>query len=337
VDRRAVRHEPVPLEQHTRSSTTVKNQEQERQGYPIRVVARRTGLTSHAIRIWEKRYNAVSPERTPTNRRLYSDAEIERLTLLRKATLAGHSIGQIARLATERLRTLVAEEEALAPRTVEPDSGVNGSSPAIHLDTATQAVRDFDPQALQTALTRASVALSQPVLIEQVVVPLMYRIGDLWRDGRFRVAHEHLASAVVRNFLGNIESAFDPSPSAPSLVVTTPAGQLHEFGALIVSATAASDGWRSAYLGPNLPAEEIAAVAEQHQARAIALSVVYPGDDPRVPAELRRLRGCLPEGTSLLVGGRAATGYRDTVDTLGAVFVRDIPDLRSKLESLRSA
>ena len=57
-----------------------------------------TGLSPHLIRIWEKRYSAVAPERTDTNRRLYSDAEIERLNLLRLATRAGHSIGNIAKL-----------------------------------------------------------------------------------------------------------------------------------------------------------------------------------------------------------------------------------------------
>ena len=85
-------------------------------GYPIKVAVRRTGLTAHAIRVWEKRYSAVTPVRTPTNRRLYSEADIERLQLLRRATLAGHSIGQIAGLPIDDLRTLVAREEAAPAR-----------------------------------------------------------------------------------------------------------------------------------------------------------------------------------------------------------------------------
>jgi MerR family transcriptional regulator, light-induced transcriptional regulator len=83
-------------------------------------VAHRTGLTSHVIRVWEKRYAAVSPLRTSTNRRLYLDSDVERLQLLRRATLAGHSIGQIARLPTEGLRALVAADETVSasrPRT----------------------------------------------------------------------------------------------------------------------------------------------------------------------------------------------------------------------------
>ena len=79
--------------------------------HPIRVVARRTGLTPHVIRAWEKRYGAVTPHRTETNRRLYSQEDVERLTLLRRSTLLGRSIGQIAKMSTEELRRLVGEDE----------------------------------------------------------------------------------------------------------------------------------------------------------------------------------------------------------------------------------
>ena len=73
-------------------------------GHPIKAVARLTGLSAYVIRIWEHRYGAVKPERTGTNRRLYSLPQIERLTLLREMSQAGHNIGLIARLPTERLR-----------------------------------------------------------------------------------------------------------------------------------------------------------------------------------------------------------------------------------------
>src|SRR6059058_1635279 len=78
--------------------------------HAIKSVVRRTGLSAHVIRIWEKRYQAVQPERTGTNRRLYSDEQIERLNLLRAITRAGHSIGPIAKLPIEKLRKLAAEQ-----------------------------------------------------------------------------------------------------------------------------------------------------------------------------------------------------------------------------------
>ena len=70
--------------------------------YPIQSATRLTGLSAHVIRIWEQRYRAVEPQRTPTRRRLYSPGEIERLKLLRGVTLAGYSIGQVAQLRTDK-------------------------------------------------------------------------------------------------------------------------------------------------------------------------------------------------------------------------------------------
>ena len=78
------------------------------------------------------------------------------------------------------------------------------------------------------------------------------------------------------------------------LVVATPAGQIHELGALLVGAAAANLGWHVTYLGASLPAAEIAGAARQNRARAVALSLVYPEDDPRLEGELTRLRESLP-------------------------------------------
>ena len=59
---------------------------------------------------------------------------------------------------------------------------------------------------LKQYLLKASAKLSQPQLIEDLIVPLVYKVGDLWHDGEIRVANEHLASAVIRSFLSNLLS-----------------------------------------------------------------------------------------------------------------------------------
>ena len=97
--------------------------------HSIKAASRVTGLSPHLIRIWERRYGAVAPERTDTNRRLYSDAEIQRLNLLRLATGAGHSIGNIAKLPLGRLKSLVAKArvgESRVPRTTVASSAAKG-------------------------------------------------------------------------------------------------------------------------------------------------------------------------------------------------------------------
>src|SRR5688572_9436733 len=85
-----------------------------REGYSMQVAARRSGVSPHLIRMWERRYNAVEPERTPTGRRVYTEEAIERLRLLHAATRVGHSIGGIANLSLERLRSIVSTDAQVA-------------------------------------------------------------------------------------------------------------------------------------------------------------------------------------------------------------------------------
>jgi cobalamin-dependent methionine synthase I len=124
--------------------------------------------------------------------------------------------------------------------------------------------------------------------------------------------------------------------NAPSIVVATPAGQLHEVGALVVSVGAALEGWRPVYLGPDLPADEIAGAVQQSNARAVALSLVFPADDPKLPAELVRLRRLLADEVPLLIGGRAAEAYGHAIDSVQAFRMTDIGTFRRQLDSLRS-
>lgn len=302
-------------------------------GYPIKVVVRRTGLTPHVIRMWEKRYRAVIPQRTQTNRRLYTEADITRLALLRRATLAGHSISQIARLSTEELLPLVRADTVENPELPHNGQAVDPTSPTMYLEACLEAAQRLDAEALEATCMRAAVACGQAVLLEKIIVPLMEHIGESWRDGKVRIAHEHLTSVVVRTFLESMRGAFKIPSSAPSMVVTTPAGQLHEFGALIAAFSSAAEGWRVTYLGPNLPAEEIAGAARQVQARVVCLSIVYPPDDPHLAQELLRIRRYLTDDVMLMIGGRAAGNYH--LEMHGTFYINNLSEFRGQLESLR--
>src|ERR1700739_3920195 len=92
--------------------------------HSMKIASRRTGLSPHVIRIWEKRYGAVVPSRTKTNRRLYGDAEIERLRLLGLATKAGHTIKNAVKLTNADLKALMESEMAA---TAHPSSEARGA------------------------------------------------------------------------------------------------------------------------------------------------------------------------------------------------------------------
>ena len=298
--------------------------------HSIQSVSRRTGLSAHVIRVWEKRYGAVKPSRTGTNRRLYSDAEIERLQLLRLATEAGHSIGNIAALDLEKLKQIATPVGDLPPARGKATREANS-----FVEECIAATKRLDAAIFEDSLNRATLALGQHGLLEQVVGPVAQAIGDLWRDGTITAAHEHFASAAIRVFLGHASRPFALAANAPHLVVATPAGQLHELGAVMVAAAATDLGWRVTYLGTSLPAAEIAGSAIQNQARAVALSVVYPGDDEHLPAELEKLRRYLPPETKIIVGGRASGSYEEALKQIGALHSKDITEFCSHLEDLR--
>jgi DNA-binding transcriptional MerR regulator/methylmalonyl-CoA mutase cobalamin-binding subunit len=301
--------------------------------HAIKAVSLRTGLTAHVIRVWEKRYGAVEPARTNTNRRLYSDEQIERLSLLRDVTQGGHSIGHVAKLPTEKLRKLADESAGANGHKARSLTGKAAANP--FLDQCIAAVETFDSRALDAALKRGETELGAQGLLQRVIAPLAQMLGELWRDGSLTAAHEHFATAVVRVFLGHAAKPFAGVEGAPALVVATPAGQIHELGALLAGAAATNLGWHVTYLGASLPAAEIAGAAQQNRARAVALSLVYPEDDSRLEGELSRLRERLPPEIMLLVGGRAMPAYRDTLAKIGALQIKDLDQLCSTLDNLR--
>lgn len=304
--------------------------------YPIKVVSQMTGLSVHVIRAWEKRYSVVEPDRTDTNRRSYSEAEIEKLKLMNAAVQNGHNISSIAKLSVEELKSLIERE-----KTSQKDIHISEASSTEAADfnalinSSIEAIKAYDDETLETVLLKSSSQMSQPQLIENFIVPLVYKIGDLWHDGDIRVANEHMASAVIRTFLANQIENYPSAENAPIVICATPRGQEHELGALIAGLTAASSGWRVIYLGSNLPVEEIAAVAVSLDARAIALSIIYPGDDPRLKKDLVHLKKMLPSNISIIAGGRASKGYLDVLDEIGALVVKDTRQLRLELEAIR--
>lgn len=302
--------------------------------HPIQVVARRTGLSADVIRAWERRYAAVEPHRTDTNRRLYTNRDVERLLLMSRAIASGRRIGDVANLSVDKLRGLVGInrlDQEQGPVTVPKRIPVQD-----HFDTCLAAVQHLDPWALETALGNAAAAVSVPILLNEIVSALMVHIGEQWRSGWLRPCHEHMTTAVLRSFLGEMALSRNMTGTGPVLVVTTPVGQYHELGALMVAVVAASGGWQPLYLGPNTPNDEIAFAALAKAAAAVALSISHPTDDPRLADRLRKLRRQLPQTIPLLAGGAAAPGYKQALDEIGARQPAGLDGLHRELDRLRT-
>ncbi|HEX5131424.1 MAG TPA: cobalamin-dependent protein [Candidatus Krumholzibacteria bacterium] len=300
--------------------------------HPIGVVSSRTGLPQDLIRAWERRYEAVKPGRGATGRRLYSDSDIEKLRLLRRAVAGGRRISDVVAYPIERLQRMVDEDRAQivagAPR---PRIDATGAGAQALLAEAIEALEAMDRHRIEQVLREAAVELSGPALRQEVIAPLLDTIGERWEDGSLRIMHEHLASTIVRSFMLANRNGHDRM-NAPRIVVTTPAGQHHELGALMVAAVAEESGWDVYYMGPNLPAEEIAAAVRQVGARALAVSVVYREGD-HIFDELQRLRPLIA-GIPAFVGGRASDSLRDRLTAAGFLCPADLTEFRSELQSI---
>jgi len=308
--------------------------------HAIKAVSKRTGLSPHVIRVWEKRYGAVRPSRTDTNRRLYSEEEVQRLELLHHATQAGHAISQAAQLSSDKLRELLPGAARAGAGSTQ--NGGTASQPEVAsaesvVGQCMDLVKALDEQGLDLVLHRAVVRFGHLGFLNRVVAPLSVQVGELWRAGEISAAHEHFLSAALRTFLGRSARQFAPTDTAPVLVVATPDGQLHELGAVMVNAVASNLGWRVTYLGTSLPAAEIAGAAIQNGARAVALSLVYPEDDQNVAEELTLLRRYLPPEISLIVGGRACEAYREALTRIGAARIGTLDELGVVLDELRKS
>jgi methanogenic corrinoid protein MtbC1 len=299
--------------------------------HPIRVVSERTGLSPDVLRAWEKRYAAVAPPRREgAGQRLYSDADVSRLRLLRRVTGAGRSIGQVAALSDGELARLAREDDAQRAAAPEEPGAGNGTAATV-IERAHAAVRELDGTTLERVLRRALVVLGADTFIDHVAVPFLRQVGEAWAARSVGVAHEHLASAVMRRVLSIVSDAGAAASVVHTVVIATPAGQAHELGAMLAAASATAAGWRVVYLGADLPAAEIAAAAAGTGAGVVALSAVLPHDDATLTEELRALRRDLPAGVELIAGGEGARTLARMLDDTGIRFLPDFAEFRRTL------
>jgi DNA-binding transcriptional MerR regulator/methylmalonyl-CoA mutase cobalamin-binding subunit len=263
--------------------------------YPIRAVSKLTSIPIDTLRAWERRYRVVEPERDDRGR-LYSQADVERLRLLRRAVDGGHAIGRVAQLSTAELEALLAQRAPARP--VEAD-----------LSALQDALDLLDAAAFRRELSRLAATLSLRALCRDVALPFLHLVGEAWHEGRLGVGQEHMASAEIRSLLGALARLHEVREGAPALVLATPPGELHEIGTLAAAVVASHAGLGALYLGPDVPAAEIVSAASRVSARAVVLGWTGARGDRREQpgAAIAAVARDLPRATELWVGGKGAS------------------------------
>lgn len=262
--------------------------------YSVKATAGLTGLTPETLRAWERRYAAVVPHRDDKGRRSYDAAMLQRLTLLYRLTDRGHAISRLAALDDAALQGLLENSRQLAYGAVD-------DLPGRMLD----AIADYQVDVFDRELTVAIATLPLSVLIGRLVNPLLHEVGVRWADGRLAIAQERLVSSLLQARLLSILNQHPRGHKARVLFATLP-GEQHQLGLIGAALQAFDAGVPVLYLGAELPAVELARVANRVQAAAVAISSIYPAHAGQVLDELRSLDAALHADIPVWLGGANA-------------------------------
>ncbi|MBB1472204.1 MerR family transcriptional regulator [Luteimonas sp. MC1782] len=279
--------------------------------FPVKAAAELSGLTPETLRAWERRHAAVVPHRDDKGRRLYDSAMVERLARLHRLTDRGHPIRDLAALADDALDRLLEEGRHTAYGGVE-------ALPERMLD----AIAEYQVDVFDRDLAVAITTLPLPVLMARVVTPLLREVGVRWADGRLAIAQERLVSSLLRARLLSVLNQ-QARGSRPRVLFATLPGERHELGLIGAALHAYEAGAPVLYLGTELPARELARVAERLGAAAVAISSVDPAQARSALQDLQLLHEVLPPGVAVCVGGANA---RYLVEALGIARVRAVSD-----------
>jgi DNA-binding transcriptional MerR regulator/methylmalonyl-CoA mutase cobalamin-binding subunit len=292
--------------------------------YSIKAVAQATGLTVETLRAWERRYGIVVPTRDGSGRRVYGPEDVLRLRRLREATERGHPIGRLATLGAEELAGLLNEPA---------DQRSRASSNAF-VERLLEAARRFQSAECEQTLTLAIAMLPPQQLVRDVVQPLLREVGERWHRGELAISQERLVSSTVRRHIGLMLDSYDRSARRPPIVFATLPGERHELGLLTSAMLCASRGFKVHYLGPDMPAAEIARFARESAAVVVAISVVLHEQLASVPAQLEELAAGLAPETAIWVGGGAARALSQGSLPQHCFVLKDGDDLEQRLDLL---
>ena len=264
--------------------------------YSIKAVSQATGLSIETLRAWERRYGIVDPERDPNGRRAYRPDDVIRLRKLREATERGHPLSRLARLDEEELDGIL--ETQSMPQA--------GASPARRFgEQIINAAEDYRPADCDRLLGMALALLPLSQAVTEVFSPVLVEVGERWHRGELAIAQERIISSAVRRQVSGVLDTYSRIATGPVMVLSTPAGERHELGILMCALLASSHNVRCHYLGPDLPAAELATYASRVEADVVALSVLMSANTSPFLEELGLLAQFLPERIELWGGGAA--------------------------------
>jgi MerR family transcriptional regulator, light-induced transcriptional regulator len=262
--------------------------------YSIRVTSRLTSIELDTLRMWERRYGFPRPERTSGGSRVYSEADIEALKLIKRALDQGYRPGEVVGKPREELDRLVLVASQAPSRT-------DAATPTMATILAALGRDELAP--LRAELRQAAVMLGPKRFLVEVAQPICVRVGELWAEGKLEVRHEHMLSECLSAQLRVLMSAYEDRPGAPRVLLTTLPNERHGLGLAIVEVYLAASQVTPVLLGVETPAEQIVKAARSHAVDAVGLLVTQASDLKATKMHVRWMLGELPRRVRIWIGG----------------------------------
>lgn len=222
--------------------------------YSIKELEHLSGIKAHTIRAWESRYELISPQRTETNIRYYTDDDLKRLLNVAVLVQGGARISKVAEMTDDEMREAVV------------NSGNYESNFTSYINALKAAMLDYDDHAFDIVVSRCIIKYGAEKALLQIVGAFIKEVGLLWQVGAIRVSHEHFASNLLRMKLFSLvdQAVRDkPDKNRGGYILYLPSNELHELSLLYLYYVLVSNGYRAVYLGQDIPMSYLLEVSER--------------------------------------------------------------------------
>jgi DNA-binding transcriptional MerR regulator len=262
--------------------------------YTIRELENLSGIKAHTIRIWEKRYGLIAPQRTSTNIRTYRDTELKKLLNISILNRNGLKISKIAQLSSDEIISRINQYTH------------DITSTESQIENLTLAMIDLDEHRFEQVLARAVIKFGFEDAVIRVIYPFFVRIGLMWQTDSINATQEHFISNLVRQkffaAIDNLETGM--SPENPRFVFFLPEGELHEIGLLFFCYLTKKRGFRTLYLGQSLPMKDLIEISRTFPYEYMVTSVTASFNKKGTGEYLNNLSEKFSDKTIFISGAR---------------------------------
>jgi len=230
--------------------------------YSIRDLEKITGIKAHTIRIWEKRYGIVSPLRTQTNIRYYSDEDLRRLMNVAILNKFGYKISNIQSMSPAELNSCVMD---LTQQDIDNDHQV---------DNLVMAMIELDEVRFDKIISSAIIKQGFDYTFENLLYRFLEKIGILWQIGAVNPVQEHFISNLIRQkLILAVDGQQEYRNNFKTFVLFLPENEYHEIALLYLHFLIRKEGDKVIYLGQNVPLLFLKDIFELHKVDFLVTSV----------------------------------------------------------------